>query len=77
MKNRYHVPQKPDGTWQGKLEGAERASTVGETKAEVQQRTIEIAKEKPEAQVIIHKADGRIQEERTYPGSKDPRETKG
>lgn len=29
------------------------------------------------AQVVIHTADGRIQEERTYPRSSDPRRSRG
>jgi hypothetical protein len=71
----YHVVHRPDGSWAGELEGAKRASTVGETKAEVLERTIEIAKEHPLSQVIVHKQDGTFQEERTY-GS-DPFPPKG
>jgi len=62
----YHVVPRPDGTWAGEGEGAKRASVVGETKAGVLERTIEIAKEHRLSQVIIHKQDGMIQEERTY-----------
>jgi uncharacterized protein DUF2188 len=62
----YHVVPRPDGTWAGEGEGAKRASVVGDTKAEVLERTIEIAKEHPLSQVIIHKQNGVIQEERTY-----------
>ncbi len=71
----YHVTQNPDGTWKGKARGAERASTVGDTKAEVMSRTIEIAKNQQDSQVIIHKKDGEIQEERTY--GNDPYPPKG
>lgn len=62
----YHVVPRPEGGWAGEGEGAKRASVVGDTKAEVLERTIEIAKEHPLSQVIIHKQDGVIQEERTY-----------
>lgn len=73
----YHVTKTDDG-WQGKAEGAGRASTTGSTKQEVTQRIIEIAKNQPEpVSVRIHKMDGKIQEERTYPGSADPRSSKG
>ena len=65
----------PDGTWKGKARGAERASIVGDTKAEVMSRTIEIAKNQQDSQVIIHKKDGEIQEERTY--GNDPHPPKG
>ncbi|MBC7754217.1 MAG: DUF2188 domain-containing protein [Moraxellaceae bacterium] len=73
----YHVTKTEDG-WQGKAEGGSRASATGATKQEVTQRTIEIAKNQPEPiSVRIHKMDGKIQEERTYPGSADPSSSKG
>lgn len=74
-KEKYHVTQGDDGKWRGKKQGAERASTVADTKAEAVKRTIEIAKNKEDSQVFIHKKDGKIQEERTY--GNDPSETKG
>lgn len=77
MKNKYHVTRRPDGNWQGKLEGAERASVVRETKTETQQATIDMAKNAGNASVYIHGVNGRIQEERTYPRSADPRKSKG
>lgn len=76
MRKKYHVTKQPDGSWAGKAQGGQRASAVGSTKAEVMQRTIEIAKNKPSSQVIIHKTDGKFQEERTYGGS-DPYPPKG
>jgi hypothetical protein len=73
----YHVTKTEDG-WQGKAEGGQRASTVGNTKAEVIQKTIEIAKNHSgNSNVIIHKQDGKFQEERTYPKSSDPTQTPG
>jgi hypothetical protein len=71
----YHVVPRSDGSWAGEGEGAKRASVVGETKAEVLERTIEIAKEHPLSQVIIHKENGEIQSERTY--GEDPYPPKG
>jgi len=72
-KNRttYHVTKSDDG-WQGKKEGGERASVKGNTKEEVLKKTIEIAKNQGDASVVIHKQDGKIQEERTYPKGSDP-----
>lgn len=67
----YHVTKTDDG-WQGKLEGGQRASVKGETKAEVLKQTIELAKNQESSSVKIHKTDGKIQEERTYPKSTDP-----
>lgn len=71
----YHVVPRPDGTWAGEGEGAKRASVVGDKKAEVLERTIEIAKEHPLSQVVIHKENGEFQSERTY--GDDPYPPKG
>ncbi|MCY1057140.1 DUF2188 domain-containing protein [Nannocystis sp. SCPEA4] len=70
----YHVSPHAEG-WQGKVEGAQRASVVAPTKEEALQRTIELAKKQELGQVVIHKGNGRIQSERTY--GKDPRRSKG
>ena len=72
-KNRttYHVTKSDDG-WQGKKEGGERASVKGNTKEEVLKKTIEIAKKQGDTSVVIHKGNGKIQEERTYPKGSDP-----
>lgn len=67
----YHVTKTEKG-WHGKKEGGERASITGDTKEEVLRRTIEIAKKQGDSSVVIHKQDGKIQEERTYPNSSDP-----
>jgi len=72
----YHITKTDDG-WQGKKEGAQRASVTGVTKEEVTKKTIELAKKQDVSSVIIHKQDGKIQEERTYPKSSDPFPPKG
>ncbi|MFD0751282.1 DUF2188 domain-containing protein [Mucilaginibacter calamicampi] len=72
----YHVT-KTDNGWKGEKEGGKRASVVADTKKEAVAKTIEIAKNKPESSVKIHKTDGKIQEERTYPRSSDPNPPKG
>ncbi len=72
----YHVTKTNEG-WQGKKEGGERASVTGDTKKEVVEKTIEIAKNKTESSVKIHGENGKIQEERTYPKSSDPNPPKG
>ena len=68
-KTRIHVTPTQSG-WQSKAEGAQRANSTGTTKTEVVRRAVEIAKNNGNASVVIHKADGKIQEERTY--GKDP-----
>jgi len=70
-RKKYHVTKTDEG-WQGKLEKGKRASVTGDTKEEVVKKTIEIAKKKDNSSVIIHKGDGKIQEERTYPKGSDP-----
>jgi hypothetical protein len=65
-KERIHVTQRPDGQWQGKREGAERATVVSSTQKEATKKSTDISKNNGEAQVIIHGVDGKIREERTY-----------
>ncbi len=77
MKNKYHVTHRADGKWQGKREGAERASVVSDTKTGAQEATIQIAKNKGSSSVYIHGENGRFQEERTYPRSADPARSPG
>ncbi len=72
----YHVTKTDDG-WKGKLEKGNRASVKGKTKQEVVKKTIEIAKKQGNSSVKIHKQDGKIQEERTYPKGTDPFPPKG
>ncbi len=72
----YHVTKSDQG-WEGKLEGGQRASVTGTTKQETVDSTIELAKKQPMASVIIHKEDGTVQEERTFPRSTDPNPPKG
>ncbi|HLO60932.1 MAG TPA: DUF2188 domain-containing protein [Bacteroidales bacterium] len=67
----YHVT-KTDTGWQGKAEGGKKASTTGETKQEVVKSTTDLAKKQGDSSVVIHKENGRIQEERTFPKKSDP-----
>ena len=60
---------------QVKGEGARRATSLHEVKAEAVTRTGELAKSLPLAQVIVHKQDGTIQTEYTY--GQDPHPPEG
>ncbi|NLV44318.1 MAG: DUF2188 domain-containing protein [Candidatus Hydrogenedentes bacterium] len=62
------------GNWSGKREGADRASFIIENKQDAIEKGKELAS-KDRGQLIIHKQNGRIQEERTY--GKDPYPPKG
>jgi hypothetical protein len=76
MKN-YHITKSTDGNgWALKKEGGERASLKASTKADLVKATSEFMQGK-KASVKIHKQDGTIQEERTYPGTSDPAITPG
>lgn len=74
MEN-YHIT-KSDNGWDLKKEGAARASKSASTKAEIIQLATEFLEGKT-ASLKIHKEDGTIQEERTYPRSADPVKSKG
>lgn len=76
MRTSYHVTKTETG-WKGQKEGASTPSITGTTKKEVVDKTIGLAKKDKLSQVIIHKTDGKIQEERTYPRSSDPRGSRG
>lgn len=71
----YHLTPTTDG-WELKKEGAERASKRAATKQELVSELPDFFQGKT-ASVKIHTADGRIEEERTYPRAADPRRSKG
>ena len=71
----YHLSPTSDG-WELKKAGAERASKRAATKQELVSVLADVFEDKT-ASVKIHKADGTLEEERTYPRSADPRRSKG
>ena len=71
----YHITKNDKG-WALTRQGAERASKTAATKAEITQLASEFLSDKT-ASLKIHKEDGTIQEERTYPRSADPTKSKG
>jgi hypothetical protein len=71
----YHVT-KEDGKWKLTKTGNSRASMTSETKAEIVDGLPKFMKGK-KGSVRIHKENGTIQEERTYPRSADPKSSKG
>jgi hypothetical protein len=71
----YHIT-KTDTGWALKKQDADRASKTAATKAEILTLAGDFLDGKT-ATLKIHKEDGTIQEERTYPRSADPRKTKG
>ncbi|MBW7841197.1 MAG: DUF2188 domain-containing protein [Ignavibacteriales bacterium] len=77
MKN-FHLTKSTNG-WSLKKEGASRPLKTFETNKEIAiKKSAQILKQSNEASSLkIHKENGRIQEERTYPGSADPKKSKG
>lgn len=75
MMDNYHIVPTDVG-WELRKEGAVRASKTASTKDELI-TLMGTFMEGKTASVKIHKKDGTIQEERTYPRAADPRQTKG
>ncbi|MCY4495481.1 MAG: DUF2188 domain-containing protein [Acidimicrobiaceae bacterium] len=76
----YYTLHKDEKTkkWRLEKEGSNRAIRTYDTKAEgVSDLPRRFNNSNAGASVQIRKLDGRIQEERTYPGSKDPRASLG
>ncbi|KXO80736.1 DUF2188 domain-containing protein [Stutzerimonas stutzeri] len=71
----YHISATDSG-WELRKQGATRASKTAATKDEMLQITAAFLEGRT-ASVKIHKKDGTLQEERTYPRRADPRESKG
>lgn len=71
----YHIT-KDGKQWKLKKEGGSRASKTADTKKEIIQKTQKFM-ETNSGSVKIHKEDGKIQEERTYPRKNDPKKSPG
>ncbi|BAO56124.1 DUF2188 domain-containing protein [Nonlabens marinus] len=75
--DKYHLSKKGEN-WQLKKEGNQRATETFEgTKSDAIKESSAHLKKGEGASLRIHKTDGKIQEERTYPRSKDPKSSKG
>lgn len=71
----YHLTHD-DGQWKLKKEDADRATKVFDNKEEAVKESAEFMRDHG-GSLKIHKQDGTFQEERTYPRSADPRDSKG
>jgi len=73
----YHATSK-EGVHKLTREGAARASVVFEgTQREAHRQFAEYMQTHPGSMKIHNEHNGRVREERTYPGSADPRRSKG
>lgn len=73
--DKFHLTKKGD-EWRLEKAGSNFPRVRAPTKQEAIQETRKYMKDR-EGSVRIHKVDGKMQEERTYPRSKDPRGSKG
>jgi hypothetical protein len=76
---KYHlVKDDKKGDWKLEREGADRATRRFDTKEEATKGgVLSDAIGAGGGSVRIHKEDGKIQEERTFPGSRDPEGSPG
>jgi hemerythrin superfamily protein len=70
----YHVTRDPRGGWRATKSGSSRPVARADSKQDVVRRARDSAK-RQEGRLVIHKANGRIQEERTY--GRDSRRSRG
>jgi len=78
LRKLHLVKDKERGDWALKPEGGDRALRRFERKADARKGgAISDALGKQGGSVRIHRRDGQIQEERTYPRSKDPPGSRG
>lgn len=75
MKN-YHLTKKDD-QWKLTEEGNSRASKVFDNKQEGIKESSAFLKSNQGGSLKIHLENGKIQEERTYPKSSDPKQSEG
>lgn len=69
----YHVMKRPDGDWEDKREGADRAANVYETQREAIDGARQHTHNSGGGEVKIHRADNnQIREAYTIPPAKDP-----
>ena len=75
--NKYHLTKKDD-QWKLTGEGNQKASKAFDgNKQDAIKQSAEFLKNNQGGSLKIHLENGRIQEERTYPKSNDPKQSKG
>jgi hypothetical protein len=67
----YHVTPHPDGGWQVRREGADRASSLHDTQAEAMSRGRELAQQ-ARSELVIHGRDGRIRDSDSFGNDPHP-----
>lgn len=70
--NRRHVVPNPDGGWDVKAPGADRASSHHDTQADAERRAKEIVNNAGGGEVVTHRPNGQIRDSDTVAPAKDP-----
>lgn len=69
----YHVTKRPDGDWQYKLPGAQRASGIEPTQAAAEQAAKQSARNSGYGgEITIHRPNGQIRDKDTIAPANDP-----
>tara|TARA_Y100000114_G_scaffold155435_1_gene179604 strand:+ start:12590 stop:12841 length:252 start_codon:yes stop_codon:yes gene_type:complete len=69
----YHITRRPDGQWQYKLPGAQRASGVTNTQAQAEAAAKESARNGGAGgEITIHRPNGQIRDRDTISPANDP-----
>jgi uncharacterized protein YdaT len=71
MGNNQHVTKHPDGGWQVKGAGNEKATKITETQKQAIDAAKEIAKHQ-KSEVVIHGTDGKIRDKDSYGNDPNP-----
>jgi len=70
----YHVTKNPDGGWDAKKAGGQRASGNYNTQKEAEQAAKKFVKKLGGGEVRIHGLDGKIRDSDTVAPGNDPRD---
>jgi uncharacterized protein YdaT len=71
MGKNQHVTKHPEGGWQVKGAGNEKATKITDTQKQAIGAAIEIAKHQ-KTEVVIHGTDGRIRDKDSYGNDPNP-----
>lgn len=72
MPEKRHVVPNPDGGWDVRKPGADRASSHHSTQREAEKRAKEILGNAGGGEAVIHDREGKIRDSDTVPPARDP-----
>jgi hypothetical protein len=72
MAEKRHVVPNPDGGWDVKKPGGDRASSHHSTQREAERRAKEILGNVGGGEAVIHDREGKIRDSGTVPPARDP-----